>query len=411
MKNYDIIIIGAGPAGLSFARSFKDTKLQVLVLEKSPLEKIAKPAPDGREIALTHLSLKIMTEQKTWQALPQEVISPIQYASVVNGDSPYSLDFDHKKAKVDALGYLVPNYQIRQAIYNEVVNLDNIEILTDVTVEDVNTDAETAFVSYVKSTDANPEMVTAQLVVAADSRFSATRRKMGIPCQMRDFSRTAIVCRMQHELPHKETAYECFYYGRTMAILPMNNSVSSVVITMSSSAANTLMNMSDESFNLDIEHHFQNRLGKMTLLDKRYSYPLIAIHADRFYANRFAVIGDASVGMHPVTAHGFNLGLQGQHILATAIKDAATRGKDIASQRILKHYNFLHQQNTRPLYHGTNGIVTLFTSETLPAKLARKAMLHLANNAFPLKKLISNKLTEANQGVKLPKLPLPFFIR
>ena len=53
---HDIIIIGAGPAGLSFARSFADTKLNILLVEKSSLANIRDPEPDGREIALTHLS-------------------------------------------------------------------------------------------------------------------------------------------------------------------------------------------------------------------------------------------------------------------------------------------------------------------------------------------------------------------
>jgi ubiquinone biosynthesis UbiH/UbiF/VisC/COQ6 family hydroxylase len=402
MKFYDIIIIGAGPAGLSFARSFKDSSLNVLVIEKNSLESIVTPEPDGREIALTHLSLKLMSAQNTWQRLPDEAISPINAAKVFNGDSPYSLGFDQHKSSIDALGYLVPNYQIRKAIYDEVATLDNVEILADATVSDVRTNSKTAIVTL-----ANGDAFESTLAVAADSRFSQTRRKMGIPAQMRDFSRTAIVCRMEHEHPHERTAYECFYYGRTMAVLPMNGNVSSIVITVSSNIASTIMAMSDEEFNLDVQSHFKNRFGAMTLLDKRHAYPLVAVHANRFYANRFALIGDAAVGMHPVTAHGFNLGLQGQDTLAKEINHALARGKDIGSDEVLKKYNFKHQQATRPLYHGTNSIVGLFTSESIPAKLIRNTTLRIANNFFPLKRLITNKLTEVNEGVKLP---VPFFI-
>jgi ubiquinone biosynthesis UbiH/UbiF/VisC/COQ6 family hydroxylase len=402
MKYYDVIIIGAGPAGLSFARSLKDSHLNVLVIEKTPLENIAEPEPDGREIALTHLSLKLMSAQNTWQRLPEESVSLIKAARVFNGDSSYPLAFDNKKDSLEALGYLVPNYQIRKAIYDEVVTQDNVEIIAGVGVSDINTNSETAIVTL-----ENGDSYESAIAVASDSRFSETRRRMGIPAQMKDFSRTAIVCRMEHEQPHNSTAYECFFYGRTMAILPMNGNVSSVVITISSTVANTLMAMSEEEFNQDVQSHFHSRFGKMTLLDKRHAYPLVAVHASRFYANRFAVIGDAAVGMHPVTAHGFNLGLQGQDILAKEINNALARGKDIGSSEVLKRYNFKHQQATRPLYHGTNGIVGLFTSESMPAKLARKATLKIANNFFPLKNLITNKLTEVSES---KKLPLPFFI-
>lgn len=43
----DIIIIGAGPAGLAFARHFKGVDLTVTIIEKSPLDTIANPAYDG----------------------------------------------------------------------------------------------------------------------------------------------------------------------------------------------------------------------------------------------------------------------------------------------------------------------------------------------------------------------------
>ena len=192
-----------------------------------------------------------------------------------------------------------------------------------------------------------------------------------------------------------------------MAVLPMSGNVSSIVITVSSDKANSLMAMDKASFNHDVQSHLKNRFGKMKLLDERYSYPLVAVHASRFYANRFAVIGDAAVGMHPVTAHGFNLGLQGQDSLAKEIKQALASGKDFAAAEVLKRYNFQHQQVTRPIYHGTNTIVSLFTSETLPAKFTRHATLHLANNFYPLKQLITRKLTEVNTSLRLPS---PFFI-
>ena len=49
--------------------------------------------------------------------------------------------------------------------------------------------------------------------------------------------------------------------------------------------------------------------------------------------------------------------------------------------------------NTRPLYHGTNAIVKLFTRETPPAKLLRHGVLRLSQALPPLKHLITRQLT------------------
>ena len=67
----------------------------------------------------------------------------------------------------------------------------------------------------------------------------------------------------------------------------------------------------------------------MTLEGETHVYPLVSAYAERFVAERFALVGDAAVGMHPVTAHGFNFGAQSQHRLARRlIRDRLQPGVD-----------------------------------------------------------------------------------
>jgi ubiquinone biosynthesis UbiH/UbiF/VisC/COQ6 family hydroxylase len=307
----------------------------------------------------------------------------------MDGNSPYSLGFDSDRKTGAALGYLVPNYLIRQALYDAVETQNNVDFLTDISVDSLSTDHHGGMVHL-----SNGESRAAALIVAADSRFSGTRRDMGIGASMKDFGKTAIVCRMEHQQPHQQIAFECFHYGRTLAVLPMAGNLSSIVITVDNELTDDIVNMDEALFNRDIEQRFGRRLGKMTLIGERYAYPLVAVHADRFVANRFAVIGDAAVGMHPVTAHGFNLGLRGQATLASQIKKALTLGRDFGAKEVLQRYETKHMRVTRPMYWGTNGIVGLFTNDNPPAKAFRSVLLRLANNFPPVKHVIKNSLTE-----------------
>ena len=387
--NHDIIIIGAGPAGLALARSLAGTNLNVLLVEKSPQQSLRDPAPDGREIALTHLSLRLLQELGAWQRISPEAVTPIVGARVLNGDSPYSLNFDNRGEPEEALGFMVSNHLIRRALYEEVEEIANVELLTEVAVEDLTTDAHAATVVL-----SNGERRTAELVVAADSRFSASRRRMGIPARMRDFSRVAIVCRMEAEQAHNNMAYECFHYGRTLAVLPLPEGMCSIVITVPTALGQEIVAMEENEFNADIERRFDHRLGAMRLIGERHVYPLVAVHADRFVAQRFALVGDAAVGMHPVTAHGFNLGLRGADTLAREISNALAQGSDFASAQVLESYQSRHMRVTRPMYYGTNGIVGLFTNDSAPAKAVRQLVLRVANNFPPVKHLITSRLTE-----------------
>jgi ubiquinone biosynthesis UbiH/UbiF/VisC/COQ6 family hydroxylase len=390
---HDVIIIGGGPAGLSFARSLAQWDLDVVVVERSPMSDLREPAPDGREIALTHQSVKILRQLGVWSRLPPEWISPIKEARVLDGDSSYFMNFHNEGPVGEPLGYLVPNHLIRQALFEEVAPMDNVEIMTEIAATDVATDVVQARVRL-----SNGDSMEAALVVAADSRFSETRRKMGIPAHSHDFSRVAIVCRMEHERPHDGVAFECFHYGRTLAVLPMPGEISSVVITAPTNLAAEITEMSDAVFNADVARRFDHRLGKMKLVGNRYAYPLVAVHADRFVATRFALIGDAAVGMHPVTAHGFNLGLSGQHTLAREISSARSNDRDIGSPSVLRRYESAHMRITRPMYYGTNGIVRLFTNDVLLAKALRKVVLRVGNDFPFVRRFITSRLTEAGPG-------------
>lgn len=394
---YDIVIIGAGPAGLGFAASMLDTNVNVLILERSDLEDISSPKVDGREVALTHLSLKILKKLGVWDLVDQTKVSPLREAKVFDGDSPSLLNFKSDKANIEALGYLVPNHKIRQALYNRVKDAKNITIQTNTLADDVIQLENSAQVVLVGG-----ECIETKLVIAADSRFSSIRRKVGIPTLMKDFSKVMIITKMMHEKSHKNIALECFDYGRTLALLPMIGDASSVVLTVKTDESKKILEMNEAEFNEMITSSFKASLGEMTQSGERHSYPLVATHAQTFIAQRFALIGDAAVGMHPVTAHGYNLGLRGQDILATLIKEALEHGQDIGSSSLLKLYEKKHINLTRLMFFGTNGIVALFTNDAPVIKQVRKMVLKFAENFPPIKYLISNQLTEAKSNKFTP---------
>lgn len=80
-----------------------------------------------------------------------------------------------------------------------------------------------------------------------------------------------------------------------------------------------------EAFGRDITRRFGGRLGTMTLVSTRHAYPLVAVYPRKMVALRFACVGDAAVGMHPVNAHGFNFGPLGIDALARGLRHLALR--------------------------------------------------------------------------------------
>lgn len=396
-KNVDIAIIGAGPAGLSFALSLANSGLKIVLVDQQALEDIAKPDLDGRDIAMTHLSKTILTELNVWQRFSDEIIHPIKEAKVINGPLSTSkhsflktptLHFERTDESEAPLGYLVANHQLRQALYDQVLEHDNIKLVTEQQVNYVKTFANRGVI------ETRDYVINAALVVSADSRFSTTRRMMGLSAKMKDFGKVMIVCNMRHQLSHQNTAQECFQYDYTCAILPLAEGFSSIVITVPESESKRLTELPEEEFNRQVRYMLEGRLGEMELITQRYSYPLVGVISDRFIGKRFALIGDAAVGMHPVTAHGYNLGLRSADTLAEQIIKAQQAGKDIASSWVLHNYEVRHQLLSKPLYEATNAIVDLYTNDKLLAKMARKAAIHMGNNLMPFKNAVTHRLTQ-----------------
>lgn len=383
----DLIVIGAGPAGLAFAKNMADSGLTVRVLEQQSQATLANPPADGREIALTHRSKAMLQDLGAWSAIAPQDKYFLRSAKVLNGDSPYTLDFNAPK-QVETLGYLVSNHLIRKALFSVCRELPNIEFMPETQVESVAQGADDMCVTLASGT-----VLRSRLVVAADSRFSQSRRQMGISADWRDFGRTVIVFRFEHRLSNFETAYECFQYGRTLAILPLGTHQASAVITIDNAHAESIWQMDEAATRYDLQQALEGRLGEIIRVGEKHRYPLIGVHASRFWAKGFALIGDAAVGMHPVTAHGFNLGLESQALLASLIKKAHSAHLDFAADSLLKTYSKTHMRHTLPLYLGTNAIVGLFTDERLPARALRHAALHAGDWFLPFKRLITKQLT------------------
>lgn len=400
----DVLIVGAGPAGLSLALALSHAGLHATVLEQQSLPALAQPAPDGREIALTQPSVQTLQRLGTWQRLLAHEQGFIRQAIVHDGPvgARPTLTIDTVGQDMHELGRIVPNCALRRTAFEAAQTHDNIRLITGATVTQVVRHAQCAQVHYQVHeggvrVDAPP--LSAPLVVAADSRFSAVRRMLGVAAQMTDFGRGVIVCRMRHTLEHHDVAHECFGYERTLAVLPLPDAVDgghaqcSVVVTAQAADAARMLALESAAFTAEVQAQFQNRLGDMELLGERHAYPLVAVYAQRFTGPRCALLGDAAVGMHPVTAHGYNLGLAGVERLTQALVAARQRGQDWGDAAALAPYARAHHLHAWPIYQGTNAIVRLYTDARPVPRLLRQLVLQGARRLPPLQAAIVGQLT------------------
>lgn len=389
MTDYDLVIVGAGPAGLSLAARLAEAPLRIAVVDKENRSTLADPAYDGREIALTRASMERMRTLGALQLLSRGEVSPLLRAEVLDGGSPYVLSFADRRAvaPLGALGALVSNAAIRRTLFARVARQDNCDLFLGGPACIAGVDANAAHVRL-----AEGSTLTGRLVVAADTRFSALRKSQGIGARMVDFGRTMLVCRVGHAHPHQGVATEWFDRGQTIAMLPLAGDQSSFVLTLDARQMGHIETMTDAAFVREVERRTQRRWGAITLTSARHYYPLVAVYADQFFAPRFALLGDAAVGMHPVTAHGFNFGLRGAFALGEAILSSVRQSRDIGESAALRRYERGHRRATLPLFAATNAIAKLYSDDRGLARLARGAALRLMHATPGARRLVEASL-------------------
>ena len=87
----DIVIVGAGPVGLCLARSLSGSGLKIVLVEQQCLADISEPQFDGREIALTQRSVRLMRKFALWDFIDPDARAPLCSAKVFNGPSTGAL--------------------------------------------------------------------------------------------------------------------------------------------------------------------------------------------------------------------------------------------------------------------------------------------------------------------------------
>ncbi len=371
-----VLIVGAGPVGLALAIGLAKAGIAVTLVERQAEDELAEPAFDGREIALTHATIAALKRLGAWDRIAADAIHPLAEARVYNGASPLALSFAPGRSGTRQLGSLVSNCDIRRALFAAARQLPSIELISGISVARVATCENEARIWLDDGSDR-----AASLLVAADSRFSAIRGQLGISARMNRLGKSMLVGRVAIERDHGHVATEWFDHGQTLALLPLCEGQASAVVTLADGQAQRLAELDEDATSAELTRRFARRFGDMRMLTPLHLFPLTTTYAHRFVTQRAALAGDAAVGMHPVTAHGFNLGLAGTERLAHLAASACQKGSDLGNLGVLHRYQAGHRAATWPLYATTNVIVGLYTDERRPRRLARRVGLQAARLA------------------------------
>lgn len=381
----DLMIVGGGLAGLALAFAAGSAGLRVVLIERESAAEATKADYDGRVTSLSYGSKQMFETLGLWRHLAG-VAEAILDIRVSDGASPLFLHFDHRDVGERPFGYMVENRFIRRALLRAVVSCQHVSFLNPVSVTALHRDQGSATAEL-----DNGAAVRAHLAVAADGRSSKTREAAGIRVLSWRYRQTAIVTTIRHSLAHHGVAKEHFLPAGPFALLPMRDNRSSVVWTEQDDAAVEMMALPEPEFTAEIAARAGGHLGDIEVDGPRWSHPLGLVNAERYVAERLALVGDAAHAMHPIAGQGFNLGLRDVAYLAELLVEAARLGLDIGDAGLLKRYQERRHWDAFTMLLMTDGLNRLFSNDAAPLRIARDLGLGVVNRIGPAKRFFERR--------------------
>ena len=374
MDMFDIAIVGGGLIGPSMALVLQGAGFEVVLVDRHPVESRQAPDFDGRAYAVSLASQRLMDQIGIWSGIDPQA-EPILDIHVSQGGAPDpQLHFDPRELDEGRFGWIVEDRWLRRALLDRIAERGiPHRAPSEVVTAEMNGPAA-------RITLSDGSEIKASLIIAADGRKSRLARQAGIRRIGWSYAQSGLVNAIEHERAHHGIAHQSFFPGGPFAVLPLPGNRSSLVWSERRGEADRLSRLSDPEFTEEIAHRIGGRLGKISLAGRRWSYPLDLTLADRFVADRLALVGDAAHGVHPIAGQGMNLGLRDVAALAEVLTDASRLGEDIGTLPVLERYQRWRRFDTTVMALGMDGLNRLFSNDIQPLNLLRSAGLRLVDN-------------------------------
>lgn len=376
----DIIIIGGGLVGMTLALALDFHGLDVAVVDSADLPKTIAPTFDGRTSAIASASARMLEAIDLGPALEGHGC-PINEIRVTDGLSPLHLHFDATHGDSGPLGYMFENRRLR-AVLIEAAAARKLKVHAPARYTRVERDGARATVEL-----ADGIRLMAPLIIAADGRRSPLRDAAGIRIATWRYDQTAIVTTIEHEVPHGNIAFELFYPTGPFAILPMlPGNRSAIVWTVKQEDAAAYLGLSERAILAEIDKRTGGFLGTLALAAPLSSFPLGFHHAERYVDQRFALVGDAAHGIHPIAGQGLNMGLRDVAAMTQVLVEGARIGLDIGDAQLLERYQRWRRLDNGMVAGVTDLLNRLFGLPGRPAATVRRLGLAAVQRVPPLKR-------------------------
>ena len=401
--HHGALIVGGGLVGLTLALALGEHGIDVGLIERADLDAHLAPGFDGRASAIASSCARMLRALGLGPVVDASGC-PIHAIRVTDGLSPRLLHFDSAEAEpADPLGYMLENRALRAGLLDRLRGHPHVRLYAPANITQTERGEHRARIQL-----ADGRELLAPVILACDGRPSALRRDAGIRLATWRYDATAIVTMLSHEKPHGNVASELFYSAGPFAQLPMTDLAdgrhrSALVWTVRNRDAQGVKALTERAFAHEAEKRMGGFLGRIDVIAPVQSFPLNLQHAERYWANRLILVGDAAHGIHPIAGQGLNLGLRDVAALTEVLAASLQLGLDIGHPDVARKFERWRRSDNFTTAFATDALVRLFGIPGKTAELVRSTGL-AAVNRLPFLRRAFMAVARGESGNRPPLL-------
>jgi 2-octaprenyl-6-methoxyphenol hydroxylase len=368
----DVLIIGAGPVGMTLHLALAAGGQKSLLIDRRPLQ---DQQSDPRTLALSHGARQLLEQINSW---PTRAATPIETIHISQKDGFGRTLIDHQEYALPALGYVVRYRDLAGALAK---NLAADAVLAEAEILDITPDDDGVTVSLRYA--GQLRTIRTKLLVHAE----------GTPgddptVRVSDYAQHAVICEVtpifSNGAGHNKRAWERFTPDGPLALLPLGDEFS-IVFTLPPAKADAIMAMDDDAFISALQQQFGQRM-RFAKPGKRSRFPLFLRLRDTLVKGSEVWIGNTAQTLHPVSGQGFNLGIRDAWQLSEILlKNGVDRGS-------LENYAASRRLDRRGSAFFTDQIVRTFSNDFGPLKLARGLGLLALDICPPARHFVAKRM-------------------
>ncbi|RLE66673.1 MAG: hypothetical protein DRJ38_01165 [Thermoprotei archaeon] len=321
MQNIDVVVVGAGPAALMFARSVASRGIRVVIFEK---EKTLAVKPCGEGISSRVLETAQLPRYTESFFVYHKIKKAIIYAP--NGTAK------EIAGEGKTLGYIVDKKSFLQVMANYAV-----EAGAEIQIGEKVRKVEPKYDGYLVYTD--KRSIKTRVLVGADGYLSLVAKQTGLERRGERKVIPSLQYVMVNVKLHDSDATE-FYLGSKVAplgyawVFPKSENIANVGIGVQKAAAREYLN----KFVRDHPEMF----SKSQIVEFKGAAVTISGQLKRIVDNYLLLIGEAAGQVIPLTGGGIHTSIAGGKIAGEVVVEAFD--KEDFSRQFLQKYPLMYNE-------------------------------------------------------------------